>query len=293
MINWLENQQQLAILASRQLFFIGGAPRSGTTWLQQMLDAHPDICCRGEGFFKQQFAEPIDRLLAERRQLLEAKNTRQFQHTQGYPLPDAGVNEMLLGSAVLLSLQQQCAGQDFRAIGEKTPENVFLFPRLKNLFPQAKFIGVVRDPRDQLVSAWLYFHKPAAGDDQQSRLLEFIRQSCQAINHGTQTMLQLRSHYPNDQRIVSYEAIQQNPAEHLSDLFRFLGVSAQPEIVADCLARTSFAAMTQDRQAGEAQPGAFLRKGVVGDWRNHLTPAMQAVVEQELGWMFPLFGWQF
>jgi hypothetical protein len=30
---------------------------------------------------------------------------------------------------------------------------------------------------------------------------------------------------------------------------------------------------------------------VVGDWRSTLTPEMNRLVLQELGWMFPLFGW--
>ncbi len=32
---------------SKRLFFICGALKSGTTWLQLMLDAHPEIACRG------------------------------------------------------------------------------------------------------------------------------------------------------------------------------------------------------------------------------------------------------
>jgi hypothetical protein len=30
----------------------------------------------------------------------------------------------------------------------------------------------------------------------------------------------------------------------------------------------------------------------VGDWRSTLTPAMNALVLRELGWMFGHFGWQ-
>ena len=49
--SWRERESAIAELAKRQLFFVGGAPRSGTTWMQHMLDAHPDISCRGEGHF--------------------------------------------------------------------------------------------------------------------------------------------------------------------------------------------------------------------------------------------------
>ena len=52
MQDWNQRNEEIAQLARRQLFFVGGAPRSGTTWLQQLLDCHPDICCRGEGLFR-------------------------------------------------------------------------------------------------------------------------------------------------------------------------------------------------------------------------------------------------
>ncbi len=70
------------------LFFGGGAPRSGTTWLQQILNAHPDISCMGEGLFERHLAGPIDRMMAEWAGGLTAKNTKLFQHTGGYPIPD-------------------------------------------------------------------------------------------------------------------------------------------------------------------------------------------------------------
>ena len=49
--SWSDRQADLAALAQRQLFFVGGAPRSGTTWVQHILDSHPDVSCRGEGTF--------------------------------------------------------------------------------------------------------------------------------------------------------------------------------------------------------------------------------------------------
>jgi hypothetical protein len=35
----------------RQFFFVIGMPKSGTTWLQLLLDAHPEIQCHGESQF--------------------------------------------------------------------------------------------------------------------------------------------------------------------------------------------------------------------------------------------------
>ena len=59
MKTWIEGQRNIEALAERQLFFIGGAPRSGTTWLQLLLDCHPEVSCRGEGLFWKELAEPL------------------------------------------------------------------------------------------------------------------------------------------------------------------------------------------------------------------------------------------
>ena len=44
-------QNQLNSLSEKTIFFIIGCPKSGTTWLQRMLDSHPNSICRGEADF--------------------------------------------------------------------------------------------------------------------------------------------------------------------------------------------------------------------------------------------------
>jgi len=289
---WIERHDDIARLARRQLFFVGGAPRSGTTWVQQLLDHHPDVSCRGEALFQHQLADPLATMMTGRREALEAKNTGLFSHTSGYPLPRPDDVEFLLGTAILLALRQQSDGRSCRAIGEKTPENVFFFPRLKQLFPQAKCIAVARDPRDVLTSAWHFFHKPMADEDEIAAKFAFIDLALPPLNQGGRAIIDLAANYPADVMTVTYESLRRTPELVVSNMFRFLSVSDASGIVADCVARTSFAAQTGGRPAGTEQNGAFFRKGVSGDWASTLTPEMNALVVRELGWMFPHFGWR-
>jgi len=289
--SWSEHQKDIARLAACQLFFVGGAPRSGTTWLQQILDAHPDVCCRGEALFQKHLADPLHSMMAQRSQEIGAKNTAFFRHTGGYPLPMPDDTEVLVGTAVLLALRQQTGGKPYLAVGEKTPENVFLFARLKRLFPQAKFIGIARDPRDVLASAWHFFHRPTAGEDEVEAKTAFIRSAFGPLAEGARIMMALAEHHPADCKIITYEALRGEPASIVAAMFRFLGVSDRDEVVSDCLARTSFATLTRGRAIGEEERGSFYRKGVVGDWRSTVTPEMNQMILRELGWMFPHFGW--
>jgi hypothetical protein len=291
-LHWTDHQQKLLDLARRQLFFVGGAPRSGTTWLQYLLDSHADICCHGEGLLMEHLAWPLDKMMAKRHHALEHKNRTVFGHSDGYPLPEGEETECLLGTAILLELERQCGGKTYRAIGEKTPANVFFFPRAKRLFPHAKFIGIARDPRDVLSSSWHFFQKSHYSGDQDEPKASFVRNALSDMQKGGRAILALAQRYPNDCMIVTYERMVAMPATMAARLFQFLGVSDSDDVVADCVARTSFAALTSGRPAGVVQEGAFFRKGVVGDWRSTFTPKLNKMILQELGWMFPYFGWE-
>ena len=287
---WAEHQERLLRLSRCQLFFVGGAPRSGTTWLQYLLDSHPEVCCRGEGLFMKHLAEPLDTVMAARSQVLAAKNTTVFRHGGGYALPPPEDVELLLGTAVLAALERQCTGKACRAVGEKTPENVFLFTRLKRIFPSAKFIGIARDPRDVLSSAWHFFPRSPPQDEVAAKTT-FISTAFPALDNGARTMLALAQQFPSDCMNVTYERMREATAPVAAALFRFLGVAAGDDLVADCVARTSFATLTGGRSPGEVQSGSFFRKGVVGDWHSTFTPEMNALILDRLGWMYPHFGW--
>ncbi len=289
--SWDEISRRLSAVAERQLFFIGGAPRSGTTWLQQILDSHPNASCKGEGLFAKDLYPPLEAAMAQRSKALETKNRGLFQHTGGYPLPTPEDIEFLAGTAMLLALSQQSGDKDCQAFGEKTPENVFYFARFRALFPRARFIAIARDPRDVLTSAWYFFRKPAPGDDNREAKIAFIRSALPSLAEGARTMLAFGEQHPSAYRMVTYERLRQDPEPAVAELFRFLGLSDSIDTVRASLEQTAFTAATGGRPAGVAQNGAFLRKGVVGDWRSTLTPEMNDLILRELGWMFPYFGW--
>jgi hypothetical protein len=287
--SWVERQAELAAVADRTLFFVDGQPRSGTTWLQQMLDGHPDVCCRGEAMFRDHLAVPLDRVMRARHQELHNRNVSIFRHTGGYPLPDAGDTQFLLGTAILSAFRDQSRGGNYLAIGEKTPGNIFFFPQLQSLFPHARLISIARDPRDVITSNWHRFQSGSNQDD--AAKAAFIGKVLPLAGEWMRTMLAFRERYPDNFRVVTYENLHRAPAETLAGLFRFLRVSDAGGIVSDCIARTAFARQTGGRPAGVAEDGSFFRKGVVGDWPSTLTPAMNETVLRALGWSFPHFGW--
>jgi hypothetical protein len=280
MTAWLNQAAVLNELAARTLFFIGGPPRSGTTWVQRVADAHPRVSCRGEGLFQRLLAGPIDALYRDYAEGLAEKNDALFRETGGYPLPAAADADHLLGAAVLLALRRQGLGADALAVGEKTPENVFLFPRLKRLFPGAKFVGVARDPRDVLASAWRQFGRTgqgpgAGGPDDEPAKTAFAAAALPQISRGLEVMIALERHYGDDCLILTYERLLAEPQAGYTALYRFLGVDDGPAVVAAGLAATR-------QTVGVAR----------GDADGTLTPGLRDRAARETGWAFERFGWR-
>jgi len=237
------------------------------------------------------FAAPLDAVIKDWRNTVEAKNRRFFGHTGGYPLPNPDDADVLTGMAILLALGRQNADKKAKTIGEKTPENAFAFPRLHRIFPEAKFIGILRDPRDVLTSAWHFFHTSPPGENQATAKLAFVRNALPSLIDGVRIMSRFAEANPAAIALTTYESLQRNQPKVLGQLFRHLGVSDAEDVVRNCIARTEFSVLTGGRQAGVEQKGAFLRKGVVGDWRSTLTPEANDLILREAGWMFPIFAW--
>lgn len=127
--------------------FVLGFPRSGTTMLEQMLDAHPGMASMDE--------QPFIQRTIERMQSMGLQYPEQLGE-----LDDAQCT-MLRGvywQAVARVVQLQ-PGQ---RLVDKNPLTMLRLPLLVRLFPNAKIIFVVRHPCDVVFSNYLqHFNAPA------------------------------------------------------------------------------------------------------------------------------------
>jgi hypothetical protein len=264
-----------ALLGGRVPFFIGAFPKSGTTWLQVMLDAHPDIACRGEGHLMNQLAPRLTELIARHNAYIRTKNESLFAGIAAYPLLDGDAIRHLIATAVALSLAQIPGGAPVRAVGEKTPDALLHFPLLARLFPAARFIHLVRDGRDCAVSAW--YHNQRVNPDQTSQrfrdfeaFLDTVAGSWVGFNEAGR---RFGAAHPDRYLVVSYEELAGAPEATLGRVLGFLGVGASAGSLARCAAQGAFERMTGGRRAGEADAGSFLRNGLPGDWERHFSAA--------------------
>lgn len=137
-------------------FFIVGCPRSGTTLLGRMADAHPDIAVIHEGRFVPEWFERrrgltddgvvtpelIDRLLAHRPFKNVSVGREELERLLGAGEP-VHYSEFVSG---IFDLHGRAHGKHL--VGDKTPHYVRSLPTLHALWPAAKVVHLIRDGRD-------------------------------------------------------------------------------------------------------------------------------------------------
>jgi len=277
---------------SKQLFFIGGAQKSGTTWLQHLLDSHPAIVCSGEGHFADAIAVPLGHTLEayNRRQDLIAE--RVYENKPFYT--PYTVEEYKFMSQMLTALMMSRRGisDDIQCIGDKTPINIMHLPLLVEIFPDAKFVHIIRDGRDVVVSIVKHAQrvlkeKGEADWTFENKTGEFAEKWASYVEQG----LAFAKKYPNNYWEVRYEDLKKEPEKTLASLLKFLGVDNKRSICKKCLQTADFKRLSGGRKPGEEDPNSFFRKGIVGDWQNHLDENTQRAFLTKAGTLLGRLGY--
>jgi hypothetical protein len=265
----------IGMLGTMQIFFIGGSQKSGTTWLQLLLDAHPQIACKGEGHIANDMAQLLLISLDKHNQKIADKNRTVFAELDGFPLYTADDLAYLIGASLLLAFTKSDTGTELRAIGEKTPDNVRHFEVLHAIFPAAKFLNVVRDGRDCAISGW--FHNLRTNPDWirakypslSAYATMFAREWANDIAHADC----FAAAHPLACLTVRYGALLAGTAPVLREVLDFLGVASRAETVAQCCDAAAFEHLSAGRARGEENRESFFRNGTQGNWREHLDDA--------------------
>ena len=124
----------------RRFIFVGGAPRSGTTLVQNVLDCHPKILGVPE-FLN------LDRIVELRNRLRQGIARGAIDAFASAPEVDRLTVQFI--EDLLLPLADR-HGAPY--LSEKTPSNALVFRELLELFPAARCIFVLRDPRAVIAS---------------------------------------------------------------------------------------------------------------------------------------------
>jgi hypothetical protein len=201
-----------------RMIIVGGAPRSGTTITQAVLDSHPHIFGGPEFDRLSEIAQTRTRLIES----LQAGRIVEFCDRDSIDTSFGRLIESLLYPAMYRR------GADY--ISEKTPGNVLEFEALLDILPAARFVEVVRDPR-AVVSSML-----AVAERYRQRGLEpldFIASLEVAVDTVRKSVAAGYAAYmKSPERVfrLKYEDLVRKTGTATRDLFEFLGVSWHPSV---------------------------------------------------------------
>ena len=194
-----------------RFIFVGGAARSGTTLVQNMLDSHPDICGAPEFLH----IPDIIRLRKALRQSIDRK------YIDFVSCEEVDRHICSLIESFLYPLAEQYGR---RFLSEKSPNNVLVFPDLISLLPGARFIHVVRDPR-AIIASQLQVGK--RGEQKGWKTQDFTHSVLAAVEYVQQCFKTgFASFAIAPQRVleVVYERVVANPEYETKRICEFLKV---------------------------------------------------------------------
>jgi O-antigen/teichoic acid export membrane protein len=212
-------------------FFVVGLGRSGTTLLSRMLDANSAIAV-----FPETWCYVILDRLGCLRNFKDPWQYRLFLHQiwgnlRSYNDPAARVwaeeaakRPSYVGptAPILESLGRAYAeAKGAMMWGEKTPGHILWLPHIQNLFPKAKVIVTVRDPRDVLVS---YDDRWGGG----RRDTSFLMDTAALVRYYLRRFFDDPGFSSDQFFVVKYEELTSRPVPLLKSLCQFLEVDFEP-----------------------------------------------------------------
>lgn len=271
-------------------FFLAGVPKSGTTWLGKLLDAHPMIACKGEACMYA-FVKSLIGISNEYNALLEGRTGHVSDSNEFPPLPEKDVYEIARYFMELrLSTVQQSKQPSPSWVGEKDPLHVSNFILIARLFPEAKVIHLIRDGRSVVTSAWhhnIRTRSPAVEAGFDSFLNEAASRWGAIIKRARETATALGDNYFE----VRYEDLVGNAVQTLDSVLRFLGPNSSQRTILDCLESASFEKLSAGRARGVEDNNSFFRKGTADDWKTQMTPSQVQRFNARSGGMLEELGY--
>jgi len=143
-----------------------------------------------------------------------------------------------------------------------------------------KGIFIVRDPRDLIISRYFsakYSHNPYTVDIKEKRKVldklsinDGISLTIQDFEKTTAQYVFLWLKYYKDKniKILKYEDLVENSQNFFLNIIDHLELNVSVDLVKKIVQNNSFQSLT-DRKRGTEDISSHLRKGVVGDWKNH------------------------
>ncbi|KAL8220167.1 UNVERIFIED_CONTAM: hypothetical protein K2H54_039933 [Gekko kuhli] len=181
-----------------------------------------------------------------------------------------------------------------------------LFPK-SFVHSKAKIIFTMRNPKDVMISLYHFSNVMKVYKDTET-LEEFLEEFLEGnVPYGSwfdhvKGWVKLKGR--DNFFLVTYEELQQDLRGCVEKICRFLGKELTSQQIDSVVENSSFQKMKDNKMCNytllpdtymDHQKGQFLRKGICGDWKNHLTPKQEEhfdrVYREKMQGMSVAFPW--
>jgi hypothetical protein len=266
------------------IFFIMGRPRSGTTLLSTLFDAHPNVKIPPEFPIMLPLYQKFRKVKDWDEKAILSFVAFIFQHNVFIhrTLENLKIDRAEF-TADLMKLKHKGTIQDFLKkvneqgfsifpkkeilrIGDKNPVYSIYTRRFLKIFPEARFICIIRDYRDNFVSI---------------RKLSDLKLEAPILTlqvyrwrYVVKLFLKCEKQYPDRFRIIRYEDLVTNKSEVLADLCQFIGIPFDPDVF-DFYKKREETFKTYNNPLVERFHGSLMNPVNTGRmelWKTELTP---------------------
>jgi hypothetical protein len=217
-------------MAENTPFFIVGSPRSGTTLLRLILTGHSRIAIPPETWFflalvnrfplvetlsPNNVKETVEAITKDRRFPNFGISPEEFRSRVDH-IPDktlADISSILYREYMRKELKPR--------FGDKTPGYIRIIPQLAQIFPNAKFINLIRDGRDVSIS---FINAKFKGRFYHGRRFEWI----QAFHYRQSLRNTFIDRHILD---VRYEELVLNPEDTIRKICSFINETYEPSMM--------------------------------------------------------------
>lgn len=264
----------------KELIFLIGAPRSGTTWLHSMLAAHPVIASSKELSIVNAYISPL---------------VSAWQRQKSYEFGRKGTGLANVWSEAEFQAFCKSFLDDVysRATANQTPALFYVdkCPGCANhvdvidmFFPTAKYVHIIRDGRD-VINSMLEASKGWGRTWAPGNIMR-AAQTWKRHVQGARGAAKFKGRYVE----TTYETLQNKGADELERILNLLDLALPADQVRTIYEQQQFENMkSAAKQAGV--PEGFYRRGEIGDWEKNLTIEEKYEIEKYAGRMLRQLGY--
>ena len=233
------------------MIFIVGNSRSGTTMMGRIFGKHPSVYTFGELHFFGQLCAPPFSAKIDKKEIEKLASQlfciqREGYRTYGNPrrfLSEAqtflaGLTAYPDTSVALFEtfLRYESTKNDRTIPCDQTPRNVFYISDILELYPEARIINMIRDPRDVLLSQKRRWKRRFLGGSSipiKEMLRDWVNYHPITISHIWHTAINAADRFVQHERVVSiyFEELLNHPEKTVKSLCDFVGITYTDEML--------------------------------------------------------------